>query len=67
MTVTGVIVPLSRAAGAGARLESGTKACAGDAAVWKAFGAVAVVAGVVGAICLRVAFYNMGLSVFMFY
>ena len=33
MTVTGVIVPLSRAAGAGARLESGTKACAGDAAV----------------------------------
>lgn len=39
----------------------------GDAAVWKAFGAVAVVAGVVGAICLRVAFYNMGLSVFMFY
>ena len=39
----------------------------GDAAVWKAFGAVAVVAGVAGAICLRVAFYNMGLSVFMFY
>ncbi len=33
MTVTGVIVPLPRAAGAGARLESGTKACAGDAAV----------------------------------
>ncbi len=33
MTVAGVIVPLSRAAGAGARLESGTKACAGDAAV----------------------------------
>ena len=28
----------------------------GDAAVWKAFGAVAVVAGVVGAIRLRVAF-----------
>ena len=39
----------------------------GDAAVWKTFGAVAVVAGVAGAICLRVAFYNMGLSVFMFY
>ena len=39
----------------------------GDAASWKAFGAVAVVAAIAGAIFLRVAFYNMGLSVFMFY
>ena len=39
----------------------------GDAASWKLFGAVAVVAGLVGAVCLRVAFYNMGISVFMFY
>ena len=34
---------------------------------WKLFGALAVVAGLVGAICLRVAFYGAGLSVFMFY
>ena len=39
----------------------------GDAASWKAFGAVAVVAALAGAIMLRVAFYNLGLSVFMFY
>ena len=39
----------------------------GDAAGWKLFGGVAVVAALVGAVCLRVAFYNMGLSVFMFY
>mgnify|MGYP004530629525 CR=1 FL=1 len=39
----------------------------GDAASWKLFGSVAVVAALVGAVCLRVAFYNMGLSVFMFY
>ena len=39
----------------------------GEAASWKLFGAVAVVAALIGAICLRVAFYNMGLSVFMFY
>ena len=39
----------------------------GEAASWKAFGAVAVVAALAGAIFLRVAFYNMGLSVFMFY
>ena len=38
-----------------------------DAASWKLFGAVAVVAALAGAICLRVAFYNAGLSVFMFY
>ena len=34
---------------------------------WKLFGSLAVVAGLVGAICLRVAFYGAGLSVFMFY
>ncbi len=39
----------------------------GDAASWKIFGSVAVVAALAGAICLRIAFYNMGLSVFMFY
>ena len=39
----------------------------GDAASWKLFGAVAVVAALAGAICLRVAFYGAGLSVFMFY
>ena len=39
----------------------------GDAASWKVLGAVAVVAAIAGAICLRVAFYNLGLSVFMFY
>lgn len=39
----------------------------GDAASWKLSGGVAVVAALVGAVCLRVAFYNVGLSVFMFY
>ena len=39
----------------------------GDAASWKLFGGAAVVAALVGAVCLRVAFYNVGLSVFMFY
>ena len=34
---------------------------------WKLWGAVALAAALVGAICLRVAFYNLGLSVFMFY
>ena len=39
----------------------------GDAASWKLSGGAAVVAALIGAVCLRVAFYNMGLSVFMFY
>ena len=39
----------------------------GDAASWKIFGAVAVVTALIGAVCLRMAFYSMGLSVFMFY
>ena len=39
----------------------------GDAASWKLFGAVALVAACAGAICLRVAFYGLGLSVFAFY
>ena len=34
---------------------------------WKLWGAVAVIAALVGAVSLRVAFYNLGLSVFMFY
>ena len=39
----------------------------GDAASWKLWGGIALVATVIGAICLRVAFYNLGASVFMFY
>ena len=39
----------------------------GDANSWKVFGMVAVVTAVVGAICLRVAFYNLGLSSFLYY
>ena len=39
----------------------------GDANAWKLFGAAAAVAALAGAICLRVAFYGAGLSVFMFY
>jgi DMSO reductase anchor subunit len=39
----------------------------GDAASWKVFGAVAVVAALAGSIFLRMAFYNMGLSVFALY
>ena len=39
----------------------------GDARSWKLYGGVAVVAALAGAICLRVAFYGAGLSVFMFY
>lgn len=34
---------------------------------WKVFGALAVVCALVGAVAMRVAFYNAGLSVFMFY
>lgn len=39
----------------------------GGAASWKLFGAVAAAAALAGAVCLRVAFYGAGLSVFMFY
>ena len=39
----------------------------GDAASWKVFGTVAVVAALAGAICLRMAFYHLGLSVFTMY
>ena len=34
---------------------------------WKLWGAVALAAALIGAVCLRVVFYNLGLSVFMFY
>ncbi|MCR5582880.1 MAG: dimethyl sulfoxide reductase anchor subunit [Eggerthellaceae bacterium] len=34
---------------------------------WKTWGAIAVAAAFVGAICLRVVFYQTGMSVFMFY
>ena len=39
----------------------------GTAAGWKLWGAIAVIAALAGAILLRVAFYNLGMSVFMFY
>ena len=39
----------------------------GDAANWKIWGSVAVVAAVIGAVCLRVVFYELGFSMFMFY
>ena len=38
-----------------------------DAASWKLFGAVACVASLAGAMCLRVAFYGLGISMFAFY
>ncbi len=34
---------------------------------WKIWGATAVVCALAGAVCLRVVFYELGLSVFMFY
>lgn len=34
---------------------------------WKLWGTAGVIAALVGAVCLRVAFYELGLSVFMFY
>ena len=39
----------------------------GDAAGWRFWGAVAVIAVAAGAVCLRVVFYNLGFSVFMYY
>ena len=56
--IVGAIVPLACCAMARKK---------GDAASWKLFGGAAVVAALIGAVCLRVAFYNVGLSVFMFY
>ena len=34
---------------------------------WKLWAPVAVIAALAGAVCMRVVFYNLGLSVFMFY
>ena len=34
---------------------------------WRLWAPAAIVAALVGAVCMRVVFYNMGLSVFMFY
>ncbi len=34
---------------------------------WRLWAPVAIVAALVGAVCMRVVFYNLGLSVFMFY
>lgn len=39
----------------------------GNASGWKLWGAVAIVAALAGAVCLRVVFYELGMSVFMFY
>lgn len=39
----------------------------GTADAWKLWGGIAAVAALVGAVCLRVAFYELGFSVFMFY
>ena len=38
-----------------------------DARLWKALGTAAAVCAVVGAICLRVGFYQLGYSVFMYF
>ncbi len=56
--VVGALVPLACCALAKKK---------GAGANWKIFGSVACVAAVAGAIFLRVAFYNLGLSMFMFY
>ena len=34
---------------------------------WRLWAPAAIIAALVGAVCMRVAFYNLGLSVFMFY
>ena len=34
---------------------------------WKLWAPVAIVAALIGAVCMRVVFYNLGISVFMFY
>ena len=34
---------------------------------WRLWAPVAIIAALAGAVCMRVAFYNLGLSVFMFY
>lgn len=39
----------------------------GNTAGWKLWGAVAIATVLIGAICLRVVFYELGMSVFMFY
>lgn len=56
--VVGAIVPLAAVLVARRR---------GEAAGWKLWGGVAIVAAVAGALCLRVVFYELGFSVFMFY
>jgi DMSO reductase anchor subunit len=56
--VVGALVPLACCVWARKR---------GDAAAWKIFGAVAVVAALAGSIFLRMAFYSLGLSVFALY
>ena len=55
LVAVGAIVPLA-AAFVGRRTGN-----------WKLWAPVAIAAALVGAVCMRVAFYNLGLSVFMFY
>jgi formate-dependent nitrite reductase membrane component NrfD len=38
-----------------------------DANSWKLWGIVIIICALIGAIAMRMVFYNMGLSVFMFY
>ena len=35
--------------------------------MWMTLGIVAVICAIIGAVCMRIAFYNLGISVFMFY
>jgi DMSO reductase anchor subunit len=39
----------------------------GDAASWRLWGVLVVICALIGAIVMRMVFYNLGLSVFMFY
>lgn len=53
--------------GALAPLALSAIAAKGKATVWKVYGVAVVVAGLVGAICMRVLFYELGISFFLFY
>ena len=66
-SLVGAVVPLIAALlekRSGATPAADGTAVASRAELWMA---VAVIAAVIGAICMRVVFYNLGLSVFMFY
>lgn len=38
-----------------------------DVKTWKMTSALALIAGIIGAICIRVAFFELGFSVYMFF